>query len=172
MAMTGAGGRGMTADERDEFLTTGALFAKIGTTNEEGWPMVSPVWYTWDGSSFLVIAGVIGTVVIVAVNASRRRASAPTHTTPWEAPTVEGPEADVEQRVRDSEGEGMTPATEERPVDIAKGSGGEAIVSELAAPGAAEELLEHADDRVEMDLDVAAEEGMTPAGVGSGGGDA
>ena len=39
----------MSADERDAFLTSGALFAKIGTTNAEGWPMVSPVWYEWDG---------------------------------------------------------------------------------------------------------------------------
>jgi PPOX class probable F420-dependent enzyme len=55
MTMTGAGGRGMTATERDEFLTSGALFAKIATTNDEGWPMASPVWYEWDGSTFLVI---------------------------------------------------------------------------------------------------------------------
>lgn len=55
MAMTGAGGRGMTDAERDEFLRSGAIFLKIATTNEEGWPMVSPVWYEWDGSSFLVV---------------------------------------------------------------------------------------------------------------------
>ena len=55
MAMTGGGGRGMTAEERDAFLREGALFAKIATTDAEGWPMVSPVWYEWDGSSFLVI---------------------------------------------------------------------------------------------------------------------
>jgi hypothetical protein len=55
MAMTGAGGRGLTAKERDEFLTSGAKFLKIATTNEEGWPMISPVWYEWDGSSFLVV---------------------------------------------------------------------------------------------------------------------
>jgi PPOX class probable F420-dependent enzyme len=55
MAMTGAGGRGLTDQERDEFLTSGAIFAKIATTNEEGWPMVSPVWYEWDGSSFLIV---------------------------------------------------------------------------------------------------------------------
>ena len=55
MAMTGSGGRGMTAEERDGFLMSGALFAKIGTTNDEGWPMVSPVWYHWDGSAFLVV---------------------------------------------------------------------------------------------------------------------
>ncbi|MFQ5947614.1 MAG: pyridoxamine 5'-phosphate oxidase family protein [Acidimicrobiia bacterium] len=55
MAMTGAAGRGLTQQERDEFLTSGAMFAKVATVNEEGWPMVSPVWYEWDGSSFLVI---------------------------------------------------------------------------------------------------------------------
>jgi nitroimidazol reductase NimA-like FMN-containing flavoprotein (pyridoxamine 5'-phosphate oxidase superfamily) len=55
MAMTGGGGKGLTVEERDEFLMTGALFAKIATTNDEGWPMVSPVWYAWDGSSFLIV---------------------------------------------------------------------------------------------------------------------
>jgi PPOX class probable F420-dependent enzyme len=55
MAMTGAGGRGLTERELDEFLVSGAKFAKIATTNEDGWPMVSPVWYEWDGSSFLVV---------------------------------------------------------------------------------------------------------------------
>ena len=54
MAMTGAGGKGLTVEERDGFLQGGALFLKIATTNEDGWPMVSPVWYAWDGSSFLV----------------------------------------------------------------------------------------------------------------------
>ena len=55
MAMTGAGGKGMTVEERDEFLRSGRMFLKIATTNEEGWPMISPVWYGWDGSSFLVV---------------------------------------------------------------------------------------------------------------------
>lgn len=54
MAMTGAGGKGMTPEERDAFLRSGAIFLKIATTNEEGWPMISPVWYAWDGESFLV----------------------------------------------------------------------------------------------------------------------
>ena len=54
MAMTGAGGKGMTPEERDAFLQSGAMFLKIATTNEEGWPMISPVWYAWDGQSFLV----------------------------------------------------------------------------------------------------------------------
>jgi PPOX class probable F420-dependent enzyme len=55
MAMTEARGRGMTPEERDEFLFSGAKFAKIATTTEDGWPTVSPVWYEWDGSSFLVV---------------------------------------------------------------------------------------------------------------------
>lgn len=54
MAMTGAGGKGMTPEERDAFLQQGAMFLKIATTNDEGWPMISPVWYAWDGESFLV----------------------------------------------------------------------------------------------------------------------
>jgi PPOX class probable F420-dependent enzyme len=55
MVMTGAGGRGLSPAEREEFLRSGAKFLHIATTNPEGWPMVSPVWYEWDGSSFLVI---------------------------------------------------------------------------------------------------------------------
>ena len=56
MAMTADKGRGFTAEERDEFLASKPMFAKIATTNEEGWPMISPVWYSWDGSSFLIIS--------------------------------------------------------------------------------------------------------------------
>ncbi len=56
MAMTSDAGRGMTDEERDGFLTSGALFAKIATTMSDGWPVVSPVWYSWDGSSFLVVS--------------------------------------------------------------------------------------------------------------------
>lgn len=55
MAMTGAFGRGLTPDERDEFLQNGRMFLKIATTDDDGWPMVSPVWYDWDGSSFFVV---------------------------------------------------------------------------------------------------------------------
>lgn len=56
MAMTGASGRGLTTEELDEFLNEGAAkFLKIATTDENGWPMISPVWYDWDGASFLVI---------------------------------------------------------------------------------------------------------------------
>ena len=56
MAMTNDEGRGMTPEERDEFLTTTKIFAKIATVNENGVPSISPVWYTWDGKSFLVIS--------------------------------------------------------------------------------------------------------------------
>lgn len=56
MAMTGDNGRGMTDHERDEFLQAGKLFAKIATTMDDGWPVLSPVWYLWDGSSFLVVS--------------------------------------------------------------------------------------------------------------------
>lgn len=58
MAMTSNTGRGMTAQERDEFLTSGALFAKIATTMADGWPVVSPVWYDWLAGdlAFLVVS--------------------------------------------------------------------------------------------------------------------
>ena len=54
--MTSDAGKGMTEQQRDEFLRQGRLFAKIATTLDDGWPVVSPVWYTWDGSSFLVVS--------------------------------------------------------------------------------------------------------------------
>jgi PPOX class probable F420-dependent enzyme len=56
MAMTGDAGRGLTPEELQEFLTTGAIFAKLATTLEDGQPVVSPVWYEWDGSSFLIVS--------------------------------------------------------------------------------------------------------------------
>jgi len=57
MAMTSNTGRGMTAAERDEFLTSGAIFAKIATTTVDGWPVVSPVWFDWlaQDRAFLVV---------------------------------------------------------------------------------------------------------------------
>ena len=45
MAMTSDSGRGMTIEERDAFLTSGAIFSKIATTMADGWPVMSPVWY-------------------------------------------------------------------------------------------------------------------------------
>jgi PPOX class probable F420-dependent enzyme len=56
MAMASNDGRGMTEEELTTFLTTGRLFAKIATVNEDGFPQISPVWYTWDGASFLVVS--------------------------------------------------------------------------------------------------------------------
>ena len=58
MAMTSNAGRGMTAEERDEFLTSGAIFAKIATTMADGWPVVSPVWFEWRARdhAFLVVS--------------------------------------------------------------------------------------------------------------------
>ncbi len=56
MAMTSDEGRGFTQAELDEFLQSGRRFAKVATVNAEGWPQVSPVWYTWDGQSFLIIS--------------------------------------------------------------------------------------------------------------------
>lgn len=56
MAMTSNDGRGMTPEEITEFLQSGRIFAKIATVNENGYPQVSPVWYTWDGESFLIVS--------------------------------------------------------------------------------------------------------------------
>lgn len=56
MAMASNDGRGMTPEERDEFLTTGRIFAKIATTMEDGWPVLSPVWYSWVNGTFLVVS--------------------------------------------------------------------------------------------------------------------
>lgn len=56
MAMTSNDGRGMNPDEINEFLTSGRIFAKIATTMEDGWPVLSPVWYSWDGSAFLIVS--------------------------------------------------------------------------------------------------------------------
>ena len=48
MAMTSDSGGAMFAAELEEFLTTGALFAKIATTLPDGWPVVRPAWYEWE----------------------------------------------------------------------------------------------------------------------------
>ena len=58
MAMTSDSGRGMTVEERDAFLTSGAIFAKVATTMADGWPVVSPVWFEWlaQDNAFLVIS--------------------------------------------------------------------------------------------------------------------
>ena len=58
MAMTSDSGRGMTVEERDAFLTSGTMFAKVATTMADGWPVVSPVWFEWRAQdrAFLVIS--------------------------------------------------------------------------------------------------------------------
>jgi PPOX class probable F420-dependent enzyme len=56
MAMASNEGRGFTPEEIDEFLQSGRIFAKIATTMEDGWPVLSPVWYSWDGTTFLVVS--------------------------------------------------------------------------------------------------------------------
>ena len=58
MAMTSDSGRGMTVEERDAFLTSGTMFAKVATTMADGWPVVSPVWFDWlaEENAFLVIS--------------------------------------------------------------------------------------------------------------------
>lgn len=58
MAMTSNAGRGMTAEERDAFLISGAIFAKIATTMTDGWPVLSPVWFEWRAQdlAFLVVS--------------------------------------------------------------------------------------------------------------------
>jgi nitroimidazol reductase NimA-like FMN-containing flavoprotein (pyridoxamine 5'-phosphate oxidase superfamily) len=44
----------MSDAEADQFLTSGARIAKLGTLRD-GWPYVSPVWYEWDGKAFWVL---------------------------------------------------------------------------------------------------------------------
>ena len=48
-------GRGMRPQELDEFLTTTKIFAKVATTNPDGWPYVNPVWYEYDGGAFYIV---------------------------------------------------------------------------------------------------------------------
>jgi len=58
MAMTSNTGRGLSVQERDDFLTSGAIIAKVATTMEDGWPVISPVWYDWlaDEGAFLIVS--------------------------------------------------------------------------------------------------------------------
>lgn len=48
-------GRGLAPDELREFLTESAIFVKIGTISEDGWPAVNPAWYEYDGEAFWLI---------------------------------------------------------------------------------------------------------------------
>jgi tetratricopeptide (TPR) repeat protein len=106
----------------------------------------------------LLVLGVAGAIVVFVAKASRKRATAPA----WRPPVVETPFPEPEPRVAESESEGMTPPPEAPGVDVAVSSTGEALVSELAAPGAADALLEEEDECIEVQLGVATEEGMGP----------
>ena len=44
----------MTNDELQEFLSTGRHIMKLGTLAPDGWPNVVPVWYNYDGETFMV----------------------------------------------------------------------------------------------------------------------
>lgn len=109
---------------------------------------------------WLVIAGVITAVIVFVTNKSRRRATAPAEPWPkWEPPTVSPPETEPE--VSDAEAEGMTTA-EAPAVDIALNAAGEAVVSELAAPSAAEALVEAPAEAEPEAIAAAEDEGMMP----------
>lgn len=54
--MTSNNGRALTPDELEQFLTSGAIFAKLATTMEDGWPVVSPVWFEWEHGAFLIVS--------------------------------------------------------------------------------------------------------------------
>ena len=49
-------GKGMTDEERDEFLRSSRAFVKLATLSEDGWPMVNPAWYTYEDGFFYVIS--------------------------------------------------------------------------------------------------------------------
>ncbi len=48
-------GRGMHPDEMHAFLTETKIFAKVATTNEDGWPYANPVWYEYDDGGFYIV---------------------------------------------------------------------------------------------------------------------
>jgi len=48
-------GRGMTPEELKEFLTGTAIFLKIATIDEEGWPYINPVWYEYQDGAFYIV---------------------------------------------------------------------------------------------------------------------
>lgn len=48
-------GRGMNPEELHAFLTHTKIFAKVATTNADGWPYVNPVWYDYDGDAFYIV---------------------------------------------------------------------------------------------------------------------
>jgi PPOX class probable F420-dependent enzyme len=48
-------GRGMRPEELHSFLTETKIFAKVATTNADGWPYVNPVWYDYDDGAFYIV---------------------------------------------------------------------------------------------------------------------
>jgi PPOX class probable F420-dependent enzyme len=48
-------GRGLTPDELHAFLTETKIFVKLGTLGPDGWPMVNPAWYEYDGQAFWLV---------------------------------------------------------------------------------------------------------------------
>lgn len=56
MAISSNNGRGMTDAEINDFLTQEPIFAKIATTSADGWPVISPLWFSWDTKAFLIIS--------------------------------------------------------------------------------------------------------------------
>lgn len=111
----------------------------------------------------LIALGVIGAVAVLITTQTRKRASAPRNITPtpWKPPVVDRPEADP--AVTDAAEEGMTPPPGEPAVDVALGSSGELLVSELSVPGATEPAqLTDAQRQMKKVLARAENEGMEP----------
>ena len=53
----GSGAGGLSEVEINEFLASPASvwLLKLTYLDENGWPMVTPLWYHWDGTSFYVV---------------------------------------------------------------------------------------------------------------------
>ena len=53
----GSDAGGMAAGEVEEFLSgpDSTWLLKLSFLKEDGWPMVVPLWYQWDGGSFYVV---------------------------------------------------------------------------------------------------------------------
>lgn len=48
-------GKGMSSEELDTFLRESRAFANVGTLDPEGWPMVNPVWYSYEDGYFWIV---------------------------------------------------------------------------------------------------------------------
>ena len=46
----------LNRQQMQEFLSSGRHLMKLGTLTPEGWPSIIPVWYHYDGESFLLAA--------------------------------------------------------------------------------------------------------------------